>query len=262
MLKRYLFFLILILGGLISSVQGQPIMPYKETGYTIEEVQNFALSRTELSCNWRREFLKIINEGLRVSGESMILTEDNISWIMEHMVYERRTLDNFMNSRRTSSGEIKFFFDRSFDGMVGIFSFNRCLLVSYKTRCMNLLKVQQSPIIEKEQCSPIIKSVVCEDRPVRHSLEEWQPIQEKQITYQPVVKEKVKKHGICLTFGNVTLSLVGLGGIGFGLYSIFHKEPKTVVIINNNIRTPDNGTPGGAPITPDDGGPGGAPTTP
>jgi len=180
------------------------------------------------------------------------------------MIYERRNLNNFINSRRTSNSEIKFFYDKSFDGMVGIFNYNRCLLVVYKTRCMNLLKVQlqQPPIIVKEQCSPIIKPIIYDDRPVRHSLEEWQPIQEKQITYQQPVIVK-KNNNLCLKIGCFT---VGIVGIGAGLYAIFHKEPKNIIIINNNNnspRTPD-GTPGGAPITPpnDDGGPGGAPTTP
>jgi len=253
MKKVFGVFLILTLSWSEVSGQGHPIKPYRETDYSILEVKQFAMEETNLSCNWRREFLKIINEGLYASGENMIVNESNMYWIFNQITYERRNLINFTNSMRNNN-EINFFPDKSFDGMVAVFQYNQCSLVVYKTRCMNLLKVQQQTVV-REQYSPTVNPVVC-DRPVRHYLDEWQPIVEKQVVLPcPVVKEKK-----CCWFVKALVYFVGASAIATGTY----------LLCNRDREYHREGNPGGAPITPpvvptvpdNGGGPGGAPTTP
>jgi len=157
--KALLVFLGLILLGLISNVQGQPIMPYKENDYSIDEVKRFSLSNTTFSSNWNKELVKIVNDGLLSAGENLVLSENNTFWILDHVYYERRNLTNFYNSKKDGI-EIKFFPDKERgkeieDGiMVGIFKYNKCSRVLFKTRCMNLLKVPIDAMIT--QVDPII----------------------------------------------------------------------------------------------------------
>jgi hypothetical protein len=252
-MKKMFVFLLLILAWSEVNGQGHPIKPYRETDYSVSEVRQFSLNETKLSSNWRKEFLRIINDGLYSSGENMVLNESNICWIFDHITYERRNLINFTNSMRNNNDEIKFFPDKSFDGMVAVFNYNQCSLVIYKTRCMNLLKVQQ--IAAREQFSPTVEHVVY-DRPVRPYLNEWQPIQpivERSVII-PTLPIKEKKSW----FIKALVYFVGASAIATGTYLLCNRRstPSTLV---------DNGGPGGAPITPavpDNGGPGGAQTTP
>jgi hypothetical protein len=161
-MKKIFIFWVLILGGLISNAQG-PIQPYKESEYSISEVNNFALGSTSLSACWRRELVRIVNDGLKASGEALVLTESNTSWILlDHTRYERRNLVSFRNSKRVGNG-IEFFDDSNFDGMVAVFSYGKCTLVIYKTKCINLTEnvvcasvpVQTDPIISSNTITVI-----------------------------------------------------------------------------------------------------------
>jgi len=161
-MKKLLLLLLLILGW-SATINGQlypPIQPYLENDYTISQVKTFALANTELSSNWRRELVAIVNKGLSDAGEKMILNTGNVSWILDHVYYERRKITNFSNSR-DSLNNVVFYSDIEFDGMVGVFNYGKCDLVSYKTKCTNLVKVPVT-VIETValQTNPIIERVV------------------------------------------------------------------------------------------------------
>jgi len=255
-MKKTVFFLVLFLLGLIPNVFGQPIMPYRENDYSIDEVKKFSLSQTTLSTN--RQMLKIVNEGLAVSGENMILGESNIYWILDHVVYERRTLTNFYNSRR-DGGEIKFFFDKNFDGMVGIFKYNKCSKVLFKTRCINLLKVPVE--ILSPQVSPIsnfppervTSSVASND-------DKWRLLEKKELQKVIIVPRPYIPPKKNIKIGNIVIPIAGLAALVVGFIYLNKQNQQPYVT------TPaSNGRPGGSPttppvVTPD--GPGGSPLTP
>lgn len=132
--------MLLILGG--SEVYGQkypPIMPYRENDYSVAEVRSFAARQTLLSKNWTKESIAIANEAFRDANVDVVLETSDTTWIFDHIVYERRSLDSFINSRN-KNGEIDFFPDDDFDGMVGVIKCNYFTKVLFKTKCINLLK--------------------------------------------------------------------------------------------------------------------------
>lgn len=242
-MKKILFFLVMIF-ILLPNVQGQPIQPYQENDYSIESVKKFALSSTELSSNWRRELLKIVNDGLVISGENMVLDESNIYWIFDHVTYERKNLINFTNSRR-SGNEVKFFYDKNFDGMVAVFNYGQCSLVIYKTKCMNLLKVEViiARVMVRQQFNPEPDPVITTAAPRVH-LDDWKTVEPERKVEVPrlVVPVREKKHWLV----DALICFIGASALVTGGYFL-HKSL---------------GGPGGAPVIPDNGGPGGAPITP
>ncbi|MFA6324713.1 MAG: collagen-like protein [Candidatus Paceibacterota bacterium] len=157
-MKKIMFLFLLSL-TLVKTINGQgPIQLYNESGYTTTEVKNFALSSTELSASWRVEFINILNSGLVAAGESLVLTQANISWALDQVRDSTVSLKGFINSKNVGN-KVEFFFDqRSFYGAVGVFHYGKCHLVVYKTICMNLLKVDQ--VIE------VITQTEPKDKPV------------------------------------------------------------------------------------------------
>ena len=237
-------------------------MPYQENDYSIESVKKFALSSTELSSNWRRELLKIVNDGLATAGENMVLNESHIDWILDHISYQRRNLINFMNSRR-SGNEIKFFYDKNFDGMVAVFDYGQCSLVTYKARCMNLLKVQVEILraVVRQQFNPEPDPVITTIAP-RVCLNDWKTIEpERKVEVPRLVVKKQKNWFVATLIGFASASALATAG-----YFLLRRPGNP----GGSPVTPDRGGPGGAPVTPpippvtppgDTGGPGGSPTT-
>lgn len=255
MKKIVLFFLLVALGSQAFGKLYPPIQPYLENDYTLSQVKTFALANTELSSSWRKELVSIVNKGLVDAGENMTLNTGNVSWILDHVSYERKKITNFGNSR-DSLNNVVFYSDIEFDGMVGIFDFNKCNLVIFKTRCMNLLKVPVT-VVEAvvPQTNPIIERVLLSVPPKTEKI--------KLDLNLPISSRKEGEINIWYISIPVVAILVGAG------CSLFKKEKKSFSTTNrtpstntNNFRTRP-GKPGGAPVTPgsNPGGPGGANTT-
>lgn len=155
MMKKVMFVLMLTMNWLISNGQlYPPIQPYQENDYSISQVKEFAMASTDLSSSWRVELLAIVNKGLADAGENMVLSESNINWILDHVVYESRKLTNFENSRNIFN-KVSFYPDKNYEGMVGVFKYGKCDLVIYKSRCMNLLKVSVQIIVQTPPQTPV-----------------------------------------------------------------------------------------------------------
>jgi hypothetical protein len=227
-MRKLVVILILTLGWLNSNGQlYPPIQPYLENDYSVNQVKRFALAETELSSNWRAEFLSIINTGLANAGESMVVNESNIDWVMSQIVYERRSLNNFTNSRRIGN-KIDFFSDSHFDGMVAVFVYNKCNLVVFKTRCMNLLKNTGQSSFQRvpDQIVPEVKKDVKissfsfpED--LGGSIVETKQVQQKAWSYEPPVKQRKKffKRPVVI-IGGIVVTV----GLGYLVYALLHKS--------------------------------------
>ena len=139
-MKNLIIFAFALLLGLECFSQGKPICPYNENGYTVSQVKSFALESTELSANYRKELLKIVNTGLANAGEKLILDERHIEWIFKNVKDSSIQLNSFVNSYKIGN-VIYFKDDKNFKGMVGVFQYGKCRLILYKTICLNLLKV-------------------------------------------------------------------------------------------------------------------------
>ena len=147
--------------GLGFSQNGGAIQPYRENDYTIAEAKNFLMGSSELSKNYLKEFLRIVNTALEQAGESIRVDENNIFWVLDNVQYAERILKSFMNSKRVGN-QIQFFADKNFQGTVAIFKYGKCELILFKPRCLNLLEVsvetakladipQNAPIVNKQQ---------------------------------------------------------------------------------------------------------------
>jgi hypothetical protein len=155
-MRKTLVVLILTMSWFVSNGQlYPPIQPYQENDYSLSQVKKFAMAQTELSSSWRREFLSIVNNGLAQAGESMYLGEDKIFSALDHVVYERRKLTSFENSRNILN-QVKFFPDFDFDGMVGVFKYGKCSLVVFKTKCINLIKYSIDVVQVEIKPEPVV----------------------------------------------------------------------------------------------------------
>jgi len=158
-MKNLIIFAFALL-GLECFSQGKPICPYNENGYTVSQVKSFALEPSELSANYRKELLKIVNAGLVKAGENLILDQRHISWIFQHVKDSAVQLNSFVNSYKIGN-VIYFKDDKNFSGMVGVFQYKKCRLILYKTICLNLLKVDLIPIEtgkKIDQINPLVNN--------------------------------------------------------------------------------------------------------
>lgn len=157
-MKKIIVSLFLILGwSNINAQKYPPIQQYRENDYTISEAKQFALSNTALSLSWRQEVVLIVNEALAKSGEKLIINQSNISWILDQVVFEERTLKEFKNSRNIYE-KVSFYEDENFTGRVGVFKYNGCSVSLFKARCLNLLKtsIDVVQVIVPEQRDPVV----------------------------------------------------------------------------------------------------------
>lgn len=93
-MKKLTIVLILTLGWLISNGQTKypPIKPYMENDYSISQVKIFAKENTKLASSWRKELLILVNSGLMKSGENFTVSKEDIDWILDNVIYERKKL--------------------------------------------------------------------------------------------------------------------------------------------------------------------------
>ena len=179
-MKKFFVFSVLFVSffNLFSQSQFSPIQPYQENDYTKPEVKKFALSATPLAANWRQEFVKNINSGLKASGEKLVLDERHVDWAIDQVRDSFVTISNFTNSRRKPGGsEIFYFEDKStFRGNVGVFQYKTCRLIVYKSRCINLIqgapekpKTQTAPV--PTQVEPEVVEKVIEERVIKRTVE-------------------------------------------------------------------------------------------
>ena len=183
-MKNILLVLLLVLGTLdlvIAQQLGNPIRPYRESGYTTNEVKNFALGSSQVSVDYRREMLRLVNNALASAGESVVVNENNISWILEniHSIHVDLRGGSYRNSR-ILNGSFNIYNDRdNFSGSVGEFLYGKCRVILYKLICMNLLDVQQNSFVEQQNPTQTISEPT---------------IVPTQITYVPSVVLKTEEY--------------------------------------------------------------------
>lgn len=251
MKKQILFLVLVLVIALSTSAQG-PIKPYNENGYTLSQVETFALSGSALANSWRDNMLSIVNNGLVSADIDMVLDQRHISWIIDHIHYEVVTLTNFTNSRKTSNGTIEFFVDNNtFTGQVGVFEYKELKIVLFKTICLNLLDVQ--PQLIKKQEIPTSKSTPIQPQlSVVPVTQEDSPILPKNIgelraailsnptpVQQPVIPSVKRNWKPVVIIAGVTLTTATLGYLA---YTLLKSKPTS---------------PGGSPVDPTGGDVGG-----
>jgi len=136
-MKKNIFLAFVLITGL--ECLGQPVQPYDENGYSIEKVKKFSVENNSLSASWRKEALGILNAELQKAGETLVLNEKHMFWILDHVQYHRVKIEKFSNSKNVGE-KIQFFPDTNFDGIVGIFEYGKCKVILFKTICLNLIK--------------------------------------------------------------------------------------------------------------------------
>ncbi len=264
---KYIVILVMTLLGYVPinaqhslSEIGDPIQPYKENGYTVAEVKAFALSPTPKAKWWRINSVLVVNKALIASGETVRVTEENISWILDNTKIERVVLpQGFINSR--AFGNVcEFYSDRrGFDGMGGVFRYGKCVLKLFKAVCINLFDVIPDPVLFQTDpiipAPPLVKidTTVVTPKPV---IRKETPDKEKVVVQKETVIIKEKSYVVYEererrprrerrgpSFGQVVSNMFGYvnvsynGGGGYNNYT----NPTSVrrpYVGNNNTITP------------------------
>lgn len=149
---RKLYAILFLLLILVIKTNGQgtdnPILPrIYEDGYSIPQIEEFALMVTEFSNNYRKKMLSIINKALRSSGEyvnvngGQPLTDNHISWIYDHVQREPNGYlpagysNTYRNGNSVASSKGK----TDYYGPIDRFIFGSCIVNLDKPSCVNLL---------------------------------------------------------------------------------------------------------------------------
>lgn len=252
-MKKQILFLILVLGIALNINAQGPIKPYNENGYTLSEVETFALSGSALANSWRDNMLSIINDGMVAADINMILDQRHISWIIDHIHYEVVTLTNFTNSRKTNGGSIEFFTDHNtFTGQVGVFEYEGLKIILFKTICLNLLDIQPQVITKQESPISPLATPVQSQLPVVPVAQEDAPTLPKNVgelraailstptsVQQPVIPSVKRNWKPVIVVAGVTLTTATLGYLA---YTLLKSKPTA---------------PGGSPVDPTGGDVGG-----
>ena len=269
-MKKCLFFLVLILSW--SEANGQlypPIQPYRESGYSANGFESFALRSTALSSDYRHKVIQQVNSFLKETGlyekynGGQELDEAWISWIFSPIRTwkENRIYPNgFWNSHQSRDGnEVVYYWDKSyFCGPILTLHLDGCGLDLGKDICTNLVKVPYtiSRVIERPKVEPVVSEIYTEKK----VFDDWNTVEPERKVEVP--RLAVKKQKNWLVAGIV--GFVSASALATGAYFLLNRP---VGNPGGSPVTPDRGGPGGAPVTPpvtppgDTGGPGGAPTT-
>ncbi len=146
-MKSLFFFLAIVMMPSFTGAQvpnDSTIMVCKPEGYTIEEIEAFALKPTGvLNSNYRKITVEIINAGLDSCGCNPVLTTKNISSIMDSSYIDKVELFNFENSG-AKGDSIAFKPVPYYYGPVVIYRNRSCPIDCYipfvKDTCGNLIK--------------------------------------------------------------------------------------------------------------------------
>gem|GEM_PF-3906607 len=139
----------MVLITLASNAQtDNPILPrIYEDGYSVAQIEEFALQSTEYSSNYRRVLLRIINHGLRESGEyinvngGQPLTSSHISWIYDHVERDPNGYlpVGYSNTYRSGNNVASTKGKTAYHGPIDRFVFGSCVVNLDKPSCINLL---------------------------------------------------------------------------------------------------------------------------
>ncbi|MFA5773517.1 MAG: hypothetical protein WC908_02480 [Candidatus Paceibacterota bacterium] len=144
-MKKIAFMLFAALLSL--QVIGQsPIMDRKSEGYTIAEIKKLALGDSVKAKEFRKNLLELVQVGLNRSGENVVITNDSISWVIEHLdsiAVEIIVPKGSINSGWSEKNKVIYFFpmEENWEGDVYVFKFGKCNLPLMKANCCNLLSV-------------------------------------------------------------------------------------------------------------------------
>lgn len=145
-MKKIVFVLFVTLLSL-QVVAQQPIMDRKSEGYTISEIKKLALGDSIKSQEFRKNLLELVQTGINRSGENIVLTNDSVSWIVEHLddslPIEMIVPKGSINSGWSEKNKAIYFFpmEENWEGDVYVFRYGKCTLPLIKANCCNLLSV-------------------------------------------------------------------------------------------------------------------------
>jgi len=131
-----------------------PIMDRKSEGYTRDEIKKLALGDSVKSKEFRKNLLDFVQTGLTRSKENIVLTNNSISWIIEHLdslPVEMVVPKGSINSGWDQKNDSVYFFPikEDWDGFVYVFRYGKCTLPLIKASCCNLLSVIKKTEIER-----------------------------------------------------------------------------------------------------------------
>lgn len=143
MKKLFVILIMALLGYESIGAEKAPILPRKSGNaeYSLQEVKTFVLNYGTVSDWFRTNLLVFLNRGLTATGENVNVDASNIEWIFQHITYEFKDLGPYTNSR-LNGGVPEFFQDKDgWSGDVAVFRYGKCVILLYKTQCVNLLDI-------------------------------------------------------------------------------------------------------------------------
>jgi hypothetical protein len=264
MRKLYaILFLSLIL---VIKTNGQgtdnPVLPrIYEDGYTIEQIESFAMQNTPYSKDYKVKLLVIINSGLRHSGEYVNinegrpLNESHISWIYQRVKRNPNVHlpKGYKNTYKNGNKISPCNGTSDYNGPVDQFIFGQCVINLDKPSCANLLgdmevlqfdppaKQESSTTVfikEKEETSSFVlpkNMSTLASMPVPYEQPNPISIPASKFNWKPVV-----------IIGGATLVV----GTGFLLYSLLKKANGGGPIDAPPVGGDEGGPQDGQPVGP------------
>lgn len=143
MKKIVIYFMALLLMSNLAFAQSGGYLPIQPrvTKYEKLQVYQFATgiktNFIQLSKNYNDSIVELVIRKLQQAQVDNDIDID-IEWILQHVTYEYRVLNNFRNSRRKGD-RIYWYNDTHYEGLVAVFSYQGCVVPIFKVTCMNLL---------------------------------------------------------------------------------------------------------------------------
>lgn len=160
-MKKIILLVILITVSQISKGQLAPVQPYKNTGYSWDEIKKFMFDTTSArSIAFKNCVLDELKSGLK---DTLQVLEENLGWASQNkfMFCEERTLKTgeYQNSGwNTTTGKIEFFPGKDLICFVWICRIGTHEIILCKTNCMNVLDVTEQKIVQQQ--TQVVQQVV------------------------------------------------------------------------------------------------------
>ena len=160
----------LMMGVKQSNAQG-PVRPYNNSIYSVTEMKNFALGKSDTAKAFARFILNKCQRSLDLNGYKTKLELENLPWLfdscisIEEVSLKKGTFENSLWDR--SKKDLKFFTSNAdYEGPAGVFKYGRCYDELWKGNCANGLNVPKTkstpPVIVEKPTAPKVEPPVIE----------------------------------------------------------------------------------------------------
>lgn len=134
--------------NLFSQDKREPIKPYKEDGYSLQEVIDFALDSTSKAKEFRIALMSVLEPVLRDTFQKLgkKFSEDYLQVVLQKCQSEEVSLkpgewDNSGRNKKTR--KIEFFSGGDWEGFAWVFRWGKIRVPLLKQSCMNVMKTKK-----------------------------------------------------------------------------------------------------------------------